>query len=150
MPVPDHYLAGQLRVWRHVAYQQWLEVCYIQHNQSLCGFTEGTRHPRGIGQVADHGKYAAEYEFYMFRAPGSSNDNSQTAKHILNNDPTSLPHLTEGMMGYSLFDPVRNQEWYYSVFNQCEAFDCGIEGWHTESGPGVYEAVSLSSRLQTC
>ena len=42
------------------------------------------------------------------------------------------------MLGYSLTDPVRNQGWYSEVFDACEEFRCGIEGWHTESGPGVF------------
>jgi glutamine synthetase len=46
------------------------------------------------------------------------------------------------MTGYSVTRPVHNQDWYYGIFNACEEFRCGIEGWHTESGPGVFEAVS--------
>lgn len=45
------------------------------------------------------------------------------------------------MFGYSLSRPVHNQGYYYDVFNTCEQFRCPIEGWHTETGPGVYEAV---------
>ncbi|KAL9050203.1 MAG: hypothetical protein Q9162_006766 [Coniocarpon cinnabarinum] len=93
------------------------------------------------GFEADTDDALAEYEFYMFRAPGSSSDSGGTARHLQANPPTSLPHLNEGMFGYSLFDPVRNKDWFYSVFSQCDQFDCGIEGWHTESGPGVYEAA---------
>lgn len=52
-----------------------------------------------------------------------------------------LPHLSEGMAGYSLTDPARNKDWFYHVFDAAEQFNCGIEGWHTESGPGVFEAV---------
>lgn len=45
------------------------------------------------------------------------------------------------MFGYSLTRPVHNQEWYYGIFDACSKFRCDIEGWHTESGPGVYEAA---------
>jgi glutamine synthetase len=45
------------------------------------------------------------------------------------------------MFGYSLTRPVHNKDYYYDIFNTCEAFNCNIEGWHTESGPGVYEAA---------
>jgi glutamine synthetase len=45
------------------------------------------------------------------------------------------------MFGYSLTRPVHNQGYYYDVFETCEAFGCSIEGWHTESGPGVFEAA---------
>lgn len=46
------------------------------------------------------------------------------------------------MFGYSITRPVHNQEYYYGIFDACRQFNCGIEGWHTESGPGVFEAVS--------
>lgn len=90
----------------------------------------------------------AEYEFYVFRAPKSSVEgeginSSATARFLQDNPPDKLSHLTEGMFGYSLTDPVRNQDWFYHVFDACEKFNCGIEGWHTESGPGVFEAVRL-------
>lgn len=45
------------------------------------------------------------------------------------------------MFGYSLTRPVHNQDYYYGIYDACEKFGCGIEGWHTESGPGVFEAV---------
>lgn len=45
------------------------------------------------------------------------------------------------MFGYSLTRPVQNKEYFYDIFNSCEAFKCNIEGWHTESGPGVFEAA---------
>ena len=47
------------------------------------------------------------------------------------------------MFGYSLTRPVHNQDYYYGIYDVCEKFNCGIEGWHTESGPGVFEAVSI-------
>lgn len=45
------------------------------------------------------------------------------------------------MFGYSLTRPTHNQDWYYGIFDACSKFRCDIEGWHTESGPGVYEAA---------
>lgn len=45
------------------------------------------------------------------------------------------------MFGYSLTRPVHNKDYYYDIFNTCEQFQCNIEGWHTESGPGVFEAA---------
>jgi glutamine synthetase len=49
--------------------------------------------------------------------------------------------MTEGMFGYSLTRPVQNKDYFYDIFSTCEQFRCNIEGWHTESGPGVYEAA---------
>ncbi|PTB37108.1 hypothetical protein M441DRAFT_50398 [Trichoderma asperellum CBS 433.97] len=88
---------------------------------------------KGYGAMA-----GAEYEFYTFQTPDSS---SSPAAFLQNNPTQQLPSLTEGMFGYSLTRPVHNKEWYYEVFDSCENFSCDIEGWHTESGPGVFEAA---------
>ncbi|KAL2171232.1 hypothetical protein VTG60DRAFT_3543 [Thermothelomyces hinnuleus] len=90
---------------------------------------------KGYGAMA-----GAEYEFYQFKTP-SSNGKQSTAAYLQEKPPHSLPSLTEGMFGYSLTRPVHNQDYYYDIFNTCRAFKCDIEGWHTESGPGVYEAA---------
>jgi len=45
------------------------------------------------------------------------------------------------MFGYSLTRTVHNKDYFYDVFNSCADFKCDIEGWHTESGPGVFEAA---------
>lgn len=45
------------------------------------------------------------------------------------------------MFGYSITRPVHNKDYYYEIYDTCAAFNCDIEGWHTESGPGVYEAA---------
>lgn len=96
--------------------------------------------PRGllgniVNKVGEKGWKAmagAEYEFFNFQ---------ETSKSVKEGGGTDLEHLTPGMFGYSLTRPVQNQEFYYSVFDTCKAFNVPIEGWHTESGPGVYEAA---------
>ncbi|CAZ80523.1 unnamed protein product [Tuber melanosporum] len=74
----------------------------------------------------------AEYEFFNFREDPHS---------LVANKGSTLEHMTPGMFGYSLTRPVQNQDFYYGVFNACKNFRVDIEGWHTESGPGVYEAA---------
>ncbi|KIW57160.1 hypothetical protein PV05_05751 [Exophiala xenobiotica] len=96
----------------------------------------------GYGAMA-----GAEYEFFTFRAPKDPSiqtnqpSSATTAPFLQENPVESLPHLTQGMFGYSLTDPIHNQDWFYSIFEACEKFKCNIEGWHTESGPGVFEAA---------
>ncbi|RMD43130.1 hypothetical protein DV735_g2031, partial [Chaetothyriales sp. CBS 134920] len=99
-------------------------------------------HDAGYGALA-----GVEYEFYTFRAPKDGSmqtlqpSSATTAPFLQTNPVSALPHLTEGMFGYSLTDPIHNQDWFYSIFDMCEKFKCNIEGWHTESGPGVFEAA---------
>ena len=96
---------------------------------------------------ADTWELEAEYEFYQFHVPtqhggdASERNTSSTAKFLQENPVDSLPSLTQGMFGYSLTRPVHNKDYYYGIYNTCEQFKCNIEGWHTESGPGVFEAV---------
>ena len=94
---------------------------------------------------ADCYTYTAEYEFYQFKSPSDPNaserNSSSTAKFLQENPPSALPSLTEGMFGYSVTRPVHNQDYYYGIYDACEKFRCNIEGWHTESGPGVFEAA---------
>ncbi|CAK1355347.1 Glutamine synthetase [Cercospora beticola] len=96
---------------------------------------------KGVGALA-----GAEYEFFTFRAPSlpqnsDERNSSATATFLKQNPVNSLPSLEEGMFGYSLTRPTHNQDWYYDIFKTCSNFRCDIEGWHTESGPGVYEAA---------
>merc|ERR1711939_210744 len=87
----------------------------------------------GYGAMA-----GAEYEFFTFRAPKDPSiqtnqpSSATTAPFLRENPVESLPHLTQGMFGYSLTDPIHDQDWFYSIFEACEKFKCNIEGWQTE------------------
>ncbi|KAK3364653.1 glutamine synthetase [Lasiosphaeria hispida] len=96
-----------------------------------------------LGDMGCGAMAGAEYEFFQFKTPPSTatEASSSTAVYLRDNPPHTLPSLTEGMFGYSLTRPVHNQEYFYDIFNTCQAFKCDIEGWHTESGPGVFEAA---------
>lgn len=108
--------------------------------RSLLRRTVAKLEKEGLGAMA-----GAEYEFYNFRAPEHSHSTERNSSSSVNflhtNPPASLPHLTEGMTGYSITRPALNQDWYYGIYDACEKFRCPIEGWHTESGPGVFEAA---------
>uniref|UniRef100_A0A7S4M8N9 GS catalytic domain-containing protein n=1 Tax=Vannella robusta TaxID=1487602 RepID=A0A7S4M8N9_9EUKA len=49
--------------------------------------------------------------------------------------------LTYGMFGYSLLRTGQNSEIFKDIFDECAAFGVPIEGLHTETGPGVFEAA---------
>lgn len=52
------------------------------------------------------------------------------------------------MFGYSLTRTVHNKDYFYDIFETCSQFKCDIEGWHTESGPGVFEAALEFGEIQ--
>lgn len=63
------------------------------------------------------------------------------ASWLSKNTPQALRPLTDGMFGYSVTRPVMHKEFFHRIYDEAREFDCSIESWHTESGPGVFEAV---------
>ncbi len=62
-------------------------------------------------------------------------------------DPTPL---TPGMFGYSLLRANANRGFFNALMDQMLAFGVPIEGLHTETGPGVYEAAIQFSAALEC
>ena len=56
-----------------------------------------------------------------------------------------LAPLTPGMFGYSLLRMNHRREFFNALMDELPAFGVPIEGLHTETGPGVYEAAILFS-----
>ncbi|MBD1364621.1 glutamine synthetase [Mucilaginibacter sp. ZT4R22] len=79
-----------------------------------------------------HAEFAQEFEWFNFKeTPQSLQD-----KNFANMEP-----LTPGMFGYSILRTSQNSDFYYDLFNLLTQFNIPIEGLHTETGPGVYEAA---------
>ena len=53
--------------------------------------------------------------------------------------------ITPGMFGYSLLRANENREFFKALMLEMGEFGVPIEGLHTETGPGVYEAAILFS-----
>jgi glutamine synthetase len=77
-------------------------------------------------------KFAVEYEFFLFR----ETPDSLHAKGF-----KKLDSLSPGMFGYSWVREGQNGALMRSILDGMRAFDIEIEGLHTETGPGVYEAA---------
>ncbi|KAG0281720.1 hypothetical protein BGZ95_011638, partial [Linnemannia exigua] len=96
--------------------------------------------PRGLlkrvtDELATHGWEAmcgAEFEFFNFK---------ETPESLASKGHHEPEALTPGMFGYSLLRPSLNQEYFYNVFDECRDFGVNIESFHTETGPGVFEAA---------
>ncbi|RFO96504.1 glutamine synthetase [Rhodoferax lacus] len=57
--------------------------------------------------------------------------------------------LTPGMFGYSLLRMNQNRDFFNAIMDDMRAFGVPIEGLHTETGPGVYEAaIGFSEALE--
>src|SRR5687767_6013913 len=74
----------------------------------------------------------AEFEFFNF----SETPHSWAAKKGV--DPTPI---SPGMFGYSLLRTNLNRDYFNALMDEMLKFGVPIEGLHTETGPGVYEAA---------
>ena len=77
-------------------------------------------------------KAAFEYEFFLF---------NETPDSIREKDYRNLKPLTPGFFGYSMLRNSVHAELYQDLLALCEQMDFPLEGLHTETGPGVWEAA---------
>lgn len=81
-----------------------------------------------------------EFEWYNFaETPQSAED-----KNFHNLQP-----LTPGMFGYSILRSTLKNDFFTDLFQYLNKFDIPIEGIHTETGPGTYEAAIEYSDILT-
>ena len=84
---------------------------------------------------AGHRAIAAfEYEYFFFR---------ETPQSLRDKGFRNLVPLSPGMFGYSWLRSSQSADLVHAIIDGCSAYDIEIEGFHTETGPGVYEAAIL-------
>jgi len=85
-----------------------------------------------------HPEFAQEFEWFNFR---------ETPQSLQEKSFTNLETLTPGMFGYSILRTSENSGFYYDLFDLLMQFNVPLEGLHTETGPGVYEAAILHDHV---
>jgi glutamine synthetase len=73
-----------------------------------------------------------EFEFYNVKESPNS---------LVSKDITKLEPLTPGMFGYSLLRMAKNQAYIDDIYQNSLKYGIPLEAFHTETGPGVYEAI---------
>jgi glutamine synthetase len=94
---------------------------------------------RVVGALADAGFSALtslEYEFFNFR---------ETPDSLAAKNHSHPQTLSPGMFGYSVIRLAQSGPFVNALFDEMAAFRVPIEGLHTETGPGVFEAAILYS-----
>src|SRR4030095_9286540 len=80
--------------------------------------------------------FSQEFEWYNFdETPQSANDKSFK----------NLVPLTPGMFGYSILRSSLKSTFFTDLFELLKNFNVPLEGLHTETGPGTYEAAIMYS-----
>lgn len=77
-------------------------------------------------------KFGAEYEFFFFQ---------ETRDTLDDKGFRNLRPLDPGMFGYSWVRSGQDSDLVRDILDGMRDFDIDIEGLHTETGPGVYEAA---------
>jgi glutamine synthetase len=77
-------------------------------------------------------KFSCEFEFFLF---------DETPRSLHEKGFANLTSLTPGMFGYSWVREGQQGKLMAAILDEMQAFDIEIEGLHTETGPGVYEAA---------
>lgn len=81
-------------------------------------------------------KNGMEFEWFNFR---------ETAQSLADKGYIRPEPITPGMFGYSLLRAGHSREYFHALMDELAAFNVPLEGIHTETGPGVYEAAILYS-----
>lgn len=76
--------------------------------------------------------FAKEFEWFNFR---------ETPETLYQKQFENLIPLSRGMFGYSVLRISEHQNFYNDLFHLLKQFDVPLEGLHTETGDGVYEAA---------
>jgi glutamine synthetase len=82
--------------------------------------------------------FSQEFEWFNF---------AETPQSIQDKNYKNLTLLTPGMFGYSILRTSLKNEYFKALFDQLKKFNIPLEGLHTETGPGTYEAAIVYSGL---
>ncbi len=77
-------------------------------------------------------KFSQEFEWFNF---------AETSRSFAEKEGRNLTPLTPGMFGYSILRSTERNDFFSDLFSLLKKFDIPLEGLHTETGPGVYEAA---------
>lgn len=139
---PDAQARVDLQTHRRIPWEDDLDLF-------LCDFEDRDGNPLGVcprqalkGVVSrlNEAGYSAQagFEFEWFNFEESPQ--SLAAKGYVNPQP-----LTPGMFGYSMLRAGYNHPYFSSLMENLDAFGVPLEGLHTETGPGTFEAAILRS-----
>ena len=77
-------------------------------------------------------RFGLEFEWFNF---------AETPRSLHDKDFRDLEPLSPGMFGYSVLRQTHSQGFFDALLTDLRAFGVPLEGLHTETGPGVFEAA---------
>ncbi|HVE60429.1 MAG TPA: glutamine synthetase family protein [Chitinophagaceae bacterium] len=82
--------------------------------------------------------FSQEFEWYNF---------AETPQTVIDKQFKNLTPLTPGMFGYSILRSSLKNSFFTDLFESLNKFNVPLEGLHTETGPGTYEAAIAYSEI---
>ncbi|MEP6725769.1 MAG: glutamine synthetase family protein [Bacteroidota bacterium] len=82
--------------------------------------------------------FSQEFEWFNF---------VNNVNELYENKFRNPQHLTNGMFGYSVLRASQQSPFFHDLFDLLNKFNVPIEGIHTETGPGVYEAAIVYGKI---
>jgi glutamine synthetase len=76
--------------------------------------------------------FSQEFEWFNF---------AETPQSLADKNYTKLTPLTPGMFGYSILRSSYRNDFFTALYDGMKKLGVPLEGLHTETGPGVYEAA---------
>jgi glutamine synthetase len=135
---PDAPAALDITTFRKIPWEEDLpfflgEMAASKKNPPVVCPRQLVRKVAGDAQRAGYTPvFSQEFEWFNFaETPKSAND-----KQFKNLTP-----LTPGMFGYSILRSSLENPYFTDLFDQLKNFNVPLEGLHTETGPGTYEAA---------
>ncbi len=129
---PDAHATVDLSTYRRIPWEEATAAFLLDFEMPVS--------PRGVLQKVEQKaramgfsvKCASEYEFFLFK---------ETPESVRAKGYAGLSPLSPGMFGYSWLRASENAPLVHDLLEKLAAFDVELEGFHTETGPGVYEAA---------
>ena len=129
---PDAHSSVDLTTFRRIPWEEGTAAFLLDFDVPVS--------PRGLLQRIDAKaramgfsvKCSSEYEFFIFK---------ETPESLRAKGYANLTPLSPGMFGYSWLRASENAPLVHALQDGINAFDIELEAFHTETGPGVYEAA---------
>lgn len=134
---PDQLCRIDISTFRHIPWQHDMPFLLADFSGSAAGDIACPRsllkriiaRADAMGYIA---RFAQEFEWFNFK---------ETPASFAEKGFRQPTPLTPGMFGYSVLRPSQHFDYNKAIIDHLKGFRIPLEGLHTETGPGVYEAA---------